>query len=309
MTRRPSSGQTARARPPVLGAALAAILLLAACSGSIVPRPRITPIPTPSANPTASPGNGTPTPQPTPTPGPTPQRYRVRSGDTLSRIATRFKRSIGQLITANPEITDPNHIEIGQVLVIPAADAADIPPSIAVVQDTRNDLVDRAGLDVSGQFYADFEGFAVRLLESDLSMELQLLGSPPSVDPAVETITYTINIDGNADGEPDYTLTYGNAVGDPSTYTASLRDRITGAELAGPFFPGTVEETGNSIRITVALSALATPGSVGDYAVAALAERTFFPGGPADPDVEYSIDMAPDQQWPRPNARWLTVGD
>jgi LysM repeat protein len=290
-------------------AAIAATLVLVACTGSIVPKPRITPSPTafvaltPSPDPAA-----TPTPPPTPTPGPTPVTYRVRSGDTLSRIANRFTRTLGQLITANPAITDPNHIEIGQLLIIPAADAPDIPPSIAVVQDARNDLVDRAGVDTSGQSYADLEGFAVRLRETDLSMELQLLSSPPTVDPVVETITYTINVDVDADGQPDYTISYGNGVGDPAFYTAALHKRATGEQLAGALFPGTVEETPKSIRIAVALSALVTTYSTGDYAVAAFAERTFYPGGPADPEVEYSVDMAPDQQWPRANARWLTVG-
>jgi DHA1 family multidrug resistance protein-like MFS transporter len=292
-----------------VAACLAAAVLLVSCSGSIVPRPRVTPSPTPSAGPTlATIVVTTPQPLPTPTPGPTPMTYRVRSGDTLSRIAARFLRTIGQLITANPEITDPNHIEIGQVLVIPDADAPDIPPSIAVVQDARNDLVDRSGFDVSGQGYADLEGFAVRFREFDLSMELQLLSTPPSVDPSVETISYTINVDADVDGEPDYTIVYGNAVGDPQTYAAALRNRVTGEELSGAFFPGTVEETAKSIRIAVALSALSTANGGGDYAVAALVERSFFPGGPADPEVEYSVDMAPDQQWPHVNARWLTVG-
>jgi DHA1 family multidrug resistance protein-like MFS transporter len=297
-----------KAAAPV-AACLAAAVLLVSCSGSIVPRPRVTPSPTPSAGPTlATSAVATPQPPPTPTPGPTPMTYRVRSGDTLSRIAARFLRTIGQLITANPEITDPNHVEIGQVLVIPDADAPDIPPSIAVVQDARNDLVDRSGFDVSGQGYTDLEGFAVRFREFDLSMELQLLSTPPSVDPSVETISYTINVDADVDGEPDYTIVYGNAVGDPATYAASLRNRVTGEELSGAFFPGTVEETAKSIRIAVALSALSTANGGGDYAVAALVERSFFPGGPADPEVEYSVDMAPDQQWPQVNARWLTVG-
>ena len=244
MTCQPGSPRSARVRSPILGAAVAATLLLSACTGSIVPRPRITDSPAPSVNPTVSPGAAeTPTPQ-TATPAPTPMTYRVRAGDTLGRIANRFKRTIGQLLTANTQITDPNHIEIGQVLVIPAADAPDIPPSIAVVVDARNDLVDRTGADVSGQGYADFQGFAVRLRGVDLSMELQLLGSPPSVDPAIETITYTIQIDADGDGQPDYTVTYGNAVTGPPLYAAKLHNIATGQDLPGRLLPRHVPGVG-----------------------------------------------------------------
>jgi hypothetical protein len=70
----------------------------------------------PSVSPSASP---TEPPEPTPTPAPTPQVYRVAAGDTLSRIATRFGLTLDQLRDANPQITDPNKIKVGDEIIIP----------------------------------------------------------------------------------------------------------------------------------------------------------------------------------------------
>ena len=55
---------------------------------------------------------------PSPTPTVKPTTYTVVSGDTLTRIATRFGVTLTALMTAN-KITDANNIRIGQVLQIP----------------------------------------------------------------------------------------------------------------------------------------------------------------------------------------------
>jgi LysM repeat protein len=62
-----------------------------------------------------------PTGEPTATPEPeaTPRLYRIKSGDTLVKIANRFHVTVADIMAANPEITDPDHIEPGQVIVIP----------------------------------------------------------------------------------------------------------------------------------------------------------------------------------------------
>lgn len=295
----------ARSAHPI--AALAAIAtLLVACTGSIVPHPVPTASPTDSVTPTPV----VPTTPTIPTPVPTlaPVTYRVRTGDTLGRIATRFKRTIGQLVTANVAITDPNHIEIGQLIIIPVADAPDIPPSIAVIQDPENDLSDELGFQTSGPGYADLHGFAMRLNAADLLMELQLVTTPPNVDPAVETISYVINIDTTGDGEPDYALTYANNLPGQPGYVALLRNRSTGDELVGVAFPGTIDVTKTSIKIAVSLGALGSADGTGEFAAAASVARTFQPDAPADSSAEQSFDLAPDQQWPRTNARWATVG-
>jgi LysM repeat protein len=72
--------------------------------------------PTPAA--TASAG---PTVAPTPTPVPTPSQvvHVVKSGDTLSGIATEYGVTVDQILEANPQITNPNSIQPGDQIVIP----------------------------------------------------------------------------------------------------------------------------------------------------------------------------------------------
>ena len=65
---------------------------------------------------------GGPSPSPSPTPtkpsGCTPQTYIVKSGDSLSAIASRFRTTVAKIQAAN-NIADPNRIYVGQRLTIP----------------------------------------------------------------------------------------------------------------------------------------------------------------------------------------------
>ena len=49
-------------------------------------------------------------------------------------------------------------------------------------------------------------------------------------------------------------------------------------------------------------------GSGARYRIAGKVERSFYPGGRSDPEVESTIDYAPNQQWPHPNPRWVELG-
>ena len=59
-------------------------------------------------------------PTPVITAAPTAQTYTVQKGDTLTAIATRFGVTLEALRAANPQVTDPTKLQIGQVLTIPA---------------------------------------------------------------------------------------------------------------------------------------------------------------------------------------------
>lgn len=83
-----------------------------------------------TSTPTPSPSSSTPTPSPSsssPTPSPTSSsgfvQYTVVSGDTLSKIATRFSVTVSAIMEANG-MTNANYIYVGQVLRIPTAIAA-----------------------------------------------------------------------------------------------------------------------------------------------------------------------------------------
>jgi LysM repeat protein len=69
--------------------------------------------PVSSAEPTASLA-------PTPIPSPTPQVYVIVAGDTLSGVAKTHGLTLEELLAANPSITDPDKIAIGDEIIIPA---------------------------------------------------------------------------------------------------------------------------------------------------------------------------------------------
>jgi LysM repeat protein len=74
--------------------------------------------------PTASPSTALETPSAAPTvpAAPTPQIYVIKSGDTLSKVATRFGVTLDDLLEANKDnIEDPDKISIGDQIIIPAA--------------------------------------------------------------------------------------------------------------------------------------------------------------------------------------------
>lgn len=54
--------------------------------------------------------------------------YVVKAGDTLSKIAKRNGMTLAQLIQANPQITDPNKIRVGDVVNLPDTSIADTKP-------------------------------------------------------------------------------------------------------------------------------------------------------------------------------------
>lgn len=52
--------------------------------------------------------------------------YTVVKGDTLGKIADKYKVTVAQILAANPDIKDPNVIHVGQVIRIPSGSTADV---------------------------------------------------------------------------------------------------------------------------------------------------------------------------------------
>jgi len=84
-------------------------------------------------------------PQPTPTPNPaivlpTPRSeilsYTVQAGDTLRKIARQYQVSISRISEEN-EISNPNLIDVGQVLLIPPPSFEDVAPDFKIIPDSE----------------------------------------------------------------------------------------------------------------------------------------------------------------------------
>ena len=46
-------------------------------------------------------------------------QYAIRQGDTLYKLAIRYNVTVRQILQANPQITNPNNLVIGQIVNIP----------------------------------------------------------------------------------------------------------------------------------------------------------------------------------------------
>ena len=76
-----------------------------------------TPTPTLAAGVSPTPGGSSPSADPTP--ASTWQTYTIKLGDSLYGIATKFNVTYDQLLAANPQITNPDFIVVGQVINVP----------------------------------------------------------------------------------------------------------------------------------------------------------------------------------------------
>lgn len=103
-------------RRSLLATALLAFVV-AACGASGTPSPSAAPSAAPSVAPSATPAT---TPSPSPSPSPAAAIYIVKKGDTLYAIAVRNKTTVKAILAANPAITNPNYLKLGQRIIIPA---------------------------------------------------------------------------------------------------------------------------------------------------------------------------------------------
>jgi hypothetical protein len=189
-------------------------------------------------------------------------------------------------------------------LTIPPPDAPIDVPSADEILDPTGDLLDDADQPAFAPGYVDLVEFEARVDAATLFIELIPVGSPPSADPEVEQIDYSVFVDTDGDGDADFQLRASNDLETVEPYAGVVTNLATGATSSPADFPGVFSWEG-TIRFEVARSAL---GTARRYGLAATSVRRFYPGGVGDPEVEVAIDRVPEQAWPRTNAQWLEVG-
>jgi LysM repeat protein len=87
--------------------------------------------PAASSSPTASAAIASASAAPTASPAATPLTYTVKAGDTLIKIANKFKTTQKAILAANPALKNANLIAVGQVLTIPTPPPPDVIKSSA----------------------------------------------------------------------------------------------------------------------------------------------------------------------------------
>jgi LysM repeat protein len=68
------------------------------------------------------------------------QQYIVKPNDTLYLIAKQFDVPLAQLIKANPQIKNPNMIDIGQTIIIP--NMPEVPDELGVIESNAVSIID-----------------------------------------------------------------------------------------------------------------------------------------------------------------------
>src|SRR5215211_8493937 len=85
--------------------------------------------------------------------------YTVKPGDTLSKIAMRNGVSLAQLLQANPQISNPNNIKVGDIINVPngAVTTENTKPLPANVPTAAAGALGKALADALGALSAKYE--------------------------------------------------------------------------------------------------------------------------------------------------------
>ncbi|WP_207640695.1 LysM peptidoglycan-binding domain-containing protein [Alkaliphilus transvaalensis] len=149
--------------------------------------------------------------EPPPPPGPfCPDGtiYTARRGDSLFSIARRFGITLQRMIQANPQIPDPNVVEVGQRICIPPPDDIPVPTGICRV----NLIPQREGVFGGTSF--------INISEGDVWVATFGLPAPNDLDPGLSTYRAWV-VDENQELYYSFTLKVTDAPGIEAGYSAA----------------------------------------------------------------------------------------
>ncbi|KAH9820865.1 Carbohydrate-binding module family 50 protein [Teratosphaeria destructans] len=101
-----------------------------------------------------------------------PLPYNVVSGDTLTKIAGEFSISLQALEGSNPQITNPDKIDVGQLITVPAADTYSV-----VSGDTFSAIATRFGLSLDAFTKANPQVPDINKIDVGQALKLPLCNS------------------------------------------------------------------------------------------------------------------------------------
>lgn len=157
--------------------------------------------------------------------------YTVRPGDTLSRIARQCATALDVLLDANPDITNPNFIRVGQTIQIPTT----APPSDGADNETPGEpqvlLVPSSGAPGT-EIEVRISGFPA---EQELALGLGIEGAP---------LVHSINASTNAQGRVQTSHIIPDDAQPGERWTVTARDTSPGGVevVSNPFLVGTGDE-------------------------------------------------------------------
>ena len=116
------------------------------------------------------------------------QQYIVKPNDTLYLIAKQFDVPLAQLIKANPQIKNPNMIDIGQTIIIPSM--PEVPVELGVIESNAVSIID----DVYHQDWqsADRRVNDIRTAMNNVTPALQAAEVPNNVIVGLNTVIRTL---------------------------------------------------------------------------------------------------------------------
>ena len=111
--------------------------------------------------------------------------YAVKRNENLTAIAKRFGLTVDQILLQNPDITNPNHLFTGQVIVLPAGRSEGVPPMdrrrVTVLQRERNG----GRVEATEQLYLVKSGDNLTRIARSYGLTLEkLLAANPQIDDA-----------------------------------------------------------------------------------------------------------------------------
>lgn len=186
----------------------------------------------------------------------TPARPRIRALVVAVLAVSLAACSSSTSATGGPTDTGTSQ---ATVTPTPSVAATGSPPAPSLSSSTAVSAGDPGG-DVTPGFL-DITRLGVDANATSLLLSLDLAAEVPPGSPSIGSLAYEFELDVDGDGAADHTVTLALLPG--GGFSPTLTDSATAGRLTGSSFPGTADLAGRAISMTVTLTALGCPPSIG----------------------------------------------